>query len=139
MKKHYFLVGTCIGLGLIPVVAFLIAGTGAVTFLLNPTVVPILAGYAGAIAAANFADRRVVPGPLSGPLTTAAIYLAGVAIGCLTNLFVMGQPLAPHFGIAAEVWDYVGKPAFWLVTIGTPCAIMIGIAQFLFTKLLRIR
>jgi hypothetical protein len=139
MKSHYFLIGTVIGLALIPVVAFSIAGAGAVSFLLNPSFVPILVGYAAAIAAARFVDGKVQPTALKGPIATAGIFLFGVTAACITNLFAMGQPFTPHFSLASEVRDYVGKPAFWLVTIGTPCAIMIGIVQFLVTKLVRSR
>lgn len=140
MNRHYFLHGTLLGLALVPVVACLIMGSAALNFLLPRFLIPIGAGYFVAIRAARFGDSELTanpPGIVRTVLVLVTVFVLGVLSGCLMNAVVNGELAHPPFGFAAELRDWAVKLAFWLLLIGVPCAVLVGLAHFAWNRFRR--
>ncbi len=134
MRKIYYLLGTIIGLLLIPFVAMFIT-LGNVGVLLNDgrVLTAVACGYLAAIAVAIYADRqpRLFPPTLFKTVQVLGLaYLAGAILGPIANFVLHGLFHQTTFGSPWEI-EYFWKPAFALVTWGVPCAIVIALLYFL--------
>ena len=64
------------------------------------------------------------------------IFLSGVTIGGLVNFLTHASILNPSFGLVEEFYDWLFKPVFWLVIMGAPISVLLGLFYFfIFRKL----
>jgi hypothetical protein len=68
------------------------------------------------------AKLRVSPDSLAPIWLGVESFVVGALVGCVTNLFVSGQ-----FYLRGANLDYIFKPLFWLLTIGTPWSAFLGL------------
>ena len=134
MKPKYYLYGTILGLCLIPAVAAYLLGPKELWRILpEPKIFqPLVFGYISALVAGVLADRWFgARGIIATVLILMGVYLAGVFLGCVANLFINGEVIRPPFGLREEIWDYFTKPVYWFTVIGTPCALAVAVIHYL--------
>jgi hypothetical protein len=133
MKNKFYCIGTVIGLICVPLVAYAILLDAFFGFFDNKKfLVPVGIGFLASLILAvlldGFKKPKKQPCLLLNPLIFIMIFLFGAVVGGITNLFLNGEILSPPFGLMEEVWDWLGKPLFWLLAFGIPCAALIGLA-----------
>jgi hypothetical protein len=139
MKSNYYLNVTIYGLCLIPFVAIFLIELRNVFGLIGKWnfLLPIVAGYLAALAAAALADFFLQARAfLVTVLILVGVFLGGAYFGCGVNFLLNGELRTPSFGIYNEAWSWFGKPAYWLTIIGGPCAVFVAISYFAGYRLL---
>jgi hypothetical protein len=59
---------------------------------------------------------------IAGPV----IFISGVMVAVIVNLFVLGNIFNPIYSISNELRSWVFKPFFWLIVIGAPMSVLVG-------------
>lgn len=133
MKKHYFLIGSFIGLVMALLVGYwaMKKSLWAMMFSFEKYngFVPILCGSITTLAVAKLCDKKVVSERywLRGLLLPVVIFMSGAIVGCLFNI----MNYAAEYTFASQFYDYVIKPLFWLTSLGVPSAVLLGTALFI--------
>lgn len=133
MKKHYFLIGSLIGLVMALIVGYWAMNKSLWAMMFSfekyNGFVPIFCGSITILAVAKLCDRKVTSERywLRGLLLPVIIFMSGVIVGCLFNI----MNYAAEYTFASQFYDYVIKPIYWLTVLGLPCAIFLGTALFI--------
>lgn len=136
MKKHYFLIGTVLGL-------FATVGVGywfmnkslwAVVFSFEKYngLLPVTCGAITALLFARLFDKVIKSELyiLRGLVLPSTIFLAGVLVGSGFNMINFSE----EYTLGSQVFDYVFKPIYWLSLFGLPSAWILGTAYFVIFK-----
>lgn len=133
MKKHYFLIGSIIGL---------VAALGVGYWAMNKSLwammfsfdkyngfVPIFCGCITILAVAKQCDKKITSERywLRGLLLPIVIFMSGVIIGSLFNI----MNYSAEYTFASQFYDYVVKPMYWLTALGLPAAAILGTGLFM--------
>ena len=132
-KGNYFVILALIGVVLEFLMAWSIMGTSLMMFWEDtqknasaPIFVGILGTLLGAIALdhGQFFKKNLIKKIFLG---TPIVFLSGAVLGCLANFFHSANLSNPYFGYWNEIVDWLLKPLYWLLIIGLPSSLVIGV------------
>lgn len=81
----------------------------------------------------NSSDKKL--GPTKAIMWSPIIFMSGVLVGSLVNLFINGRPFSGGFGFYHEFFDWFIKPTYWLSLVGIPCSFGVGAISYLCYRL----
>ena len=137
----YFKLGAFVGLICIPIVCYMIMGNAAFGLVVpssgKSALGAIILGFLSSLFVGHLFDRRRKRFGSVLKLASAAvgvplvIFLSGVTIGVLVNFLINASFLNPSFGLFEEFYDWLFKPLFWLLILGAPISVLLGLFYFL--------
>ena len=126
MKKHYYLIGSALGLLAALLMLAAIMGRYALQLLSISDkyngIIPVFVGAITALALGFFFDKKGVPEKFINQffLIPTFIFICGAITGCLANYFLNGYP--DYF------YDYFNRPIWALGLFGYPACLVVSLA-----------
>lgn len=133
MKKHYFLIGSVIGLAMAILVGYWAMNKSLWAMMFSfekyNGFVPIFCGCITTLAVARLSDKKITSERywLRGLLIPVVIFMSGVIVGSAFNI----MNYQAEYTFESQVFAYVIKPIYWLTLFGVPSALFLGTSLFI--------